>query len=838
MSYKPKFLNNSLVFHPFHGLGTIKSNCGNKTRSVEFKNNSTLLTLKETELKNIPYCENSIFYYDNVLYEVKEVFVERNQVKYKIHAFGKINTTERIIDICDYKITHIDKNLQGKMRKMAFFMQRYNQVVKNLNRKSHLSTDPFSEITISILDATLEKCHLNIRSIENLPMALKKIKSTTLQLANLTKNPFEFIRPDLQIISYKKAAEICELLKLNIPFSIKLEKWSYDLMHSKNTFYYEARDFYTKFSEFCKSHQCNRDIYLEELNTYVIHKVIDGKQYKTTEFLLNVEKQMTDMMMELFYDKKYNIPQVKILELVSQFETIKRFTLSEEQKTAVVSSITNKFYIINGFPGTGKSTIVECILYVFKELDKAFGVKHRIATNLQTLQQQGADLDFLRFLHTETSDQDIMLNIKDTHEIEGSDEDEDDVDCNTDTDNASQNDSVYMKKCKYPESKNIAILAPTGLAYIGLQNKCMPETFNKVISGTCHRVSFIQFPKIKDILKKLSTDVEIEKELTGIRPEALILDEFSMIDSFILKDILDWCKYFKCRLIILGDENQLPSIGPGCNLKNLIECALFPQSKLTEIKRQEDGVLLNNIKKMTYEKITRDDFTDASMSLIDIDHFIEVNEDMPIEIQRESLQKMINQEKLNFHNTKFISYFQKETYLFNVTQLNILLQSMFNLRGEIIHSPNKYKEKFQFKVGDVIIRTENDYSVGEIRANGEQSIIKSYSAGNDMVILYVMEEKKDYKVNVQTLYDDFMLGYALTIHKAQGSQYDNVVIFIDKNQRIWHKTALYTAISRAKNRCIIISKESDFESIQDSKRSVTDKISLFMKESDNYEFEE
>jgi hypothetical protein len=237
-----------------------------------------------------------------------------------------------------------------------------------------------------------------------------------------------------------------------------------------------------------------------------MHKVIDGKQYKTTEYLLNVEKQMTDMMMEMFYDKKYNISQIKILELVGQFETIKKFTLSEEQKLAVVNSISNKFYIINGFPGTGKSTIVECILFVFKELDKAYGVKHRVQTNLQTLQAQGADLDFLRFLHTETDDQNIMLNTKDACEIVDSDDDED-VDCNTDADNSSQNATVYIKKCKYPESKNIAILAPTGLAYIGLQNKCMPETFNKVISGTCHRVSFIQFPKIKDILKKLSTHV-------------------------------------------------------------------------------------------------------------------------------------------------------------------------------------------------------------------------------------------------------------------------------------------------------------------------------------------
>jgi len=107
-----------------------------------------------------------------------------------------------------------------------------------------------------------------------------------------------------------------------------------------------------------------------------------------------------------------------------------------------------------------------------------------------------------------------------------------------------------------------------------------------------------------------------------------------------------------------------------------------------------------------------------------------------------------------------------------------------------------------------------------------------------MVILENIEEKKEYKIDIQTLYDEFNLAYALTVHKSQGSQYENVIIFIDKNQKIWDKPALYTAISRAKNRCIIIATEKDFSNIQHSMKNITDKISLFMKESDIYEFTE
>jgi len=81
-----------------------------------------------------------------------------------------------------------------------------------------------------------------------------------------------------------------------------------------------------------------------------------------------------------------------------------------------------------------------------------------------------------------------------------------------------------------------------------------------------------------------------------------------------------------------------------------------------------------------------------------------------------------------------------------------------------------------------------------------------------------------------------VLAYCLTVHKSQGSQYDNVIIFIDKNQSIWDKTALYTAISRAKSRCFIVSSCADFIKTQNNNKRVSDKISLLLKESDNWAF--
>ena len=100
---------------------------------------------------------------------------------------------------------------------------------------------------------------------------------------------------------------------------------------------------------------------------------------------------------------------------------------------------------------------------------------------------------------------------------------------------------------------------------------------------------------------------------------------------------------------------------------------------------------------------------------------------------------------------------------------------------------------------------------------------------NDLHISWI---QKDWGME---LYDDFKLAYALTVHKSQGSQYENLVIFIDKDQNIWDKAALYTAISRAKKKCIVITDYKTFKNIQLNERSTKEKISLFMRDSNIYD---
>jgi exodeoxyribonuclease V alpha subunit len=279
---------------------------------------------------------------------------------------------------------------------------------------------------------------------------------------------------------------------------------------------------------------------------------------------------------------------------------------------------------------------------------------------------------------------------------------------------------------------------------------------------------------------------------------------------------------------LLGDINQLPSIGPGKILNQLIKSEIFTVTKLTKIKRQESGALVNNILKMTKEIVTKNDFNDNTMVLLDVNNFI-----IDGEISRAKIIDFVYVYNLDKENTKFITSFNKEKFIFNTKKLNNILQDIFNSLKEdyeccIIPSNNKYENSYKFRVNDKIIRTENDYSSKKMRANGEEAKIVEFD-GNKVTIQYSGPSDKEEEIGIDELYENFILNYCVTIHKSQGSQYFNVVFLIEPNCTIIEKKAIYTAISRSKNRCLIISNESDFIKLQNNNKMLDKKVSLYME---------
>jgi ATP-dependent exoDNAse (exonuclease V) alpha subunit len=520
--------------------------------------------------------------------------------------------------------------------------------------------------------------------------------------------------------------------------------------------------------------------------------------------------------MDLFHEKEYNISEEKINEKINFYEErmrtiegIPEFSLEKEQRQSVINSVQNKFSTITGPPGSGKTEIIKCINFVLFKLYEE---------------------------ENQTEDDEEEFEMESTTSEDLSEQASENFDC-YDSDDESVIQIHNEETNKFVNPKKLGLIAPTGLAYVNMQRSQKAEHYNINLCGTCHRTLYHTIPNIKKCRKECKCE---EKCKYNFDIKMIEIDETSMIDSFVFYDILKACKYFNSRLIMIGDVDQLPSIGPGKILHQIIKSQAFSVTKLTKIKRQNAGALVNNILKMSKEVITPKDFTDETMVLLDVKDFILPNGT----INEARILELISEYGLNKRNSKFISCFKKDTFVFNTKKINNILQDKFNPLSEdweldIIPSNNKYENSFAFRRDDRIVRTENDNSNEKMRANGEEAEILDFD-GRRVTIQYSGAGDKPEQVGIDELYENFILNYSVTIHKAQGSQYQNVIFFIDPNQTITEKKSIYTAISRARERCIIIANKNDFVKLQSNNKKIDSfsyKVSVNSEDDKKKDFE-
>jgi len=327
----------------------------------------------------------------------------------------------------------------------------------------------------------------------------------------------------------------------------------------------------------------------------------------------------------------------------------------------------------------------------------------------------------------------------------------------------------------------------------------------------------------------------------------MLIDEASMINSSLFARFL--AKVNKnAILIIVGDDAQLPPIGAGNVLSDALTLNIAPIVKLTKIYRQSEEqaitLIANEIRVGNvpeYRKVYEDfEFIDLSIpnyyalkNQLSSDALQELREENSNEIVAEILHKVvqnIDKARLRLKNKEikeYLNYFQVITPMKGGTlgsnNLNKVLQEYFN------PNPKKCVKKggTAFRLMDKVVHTKNEnmtswsgdgFKLGEDSAqrrifNGMSGLLFKIEEDDEQVFVFYPNEDVVVLYEYEELKSHLMLSYALTIHKVQGMEYDIVVIPMSFTHFIMHNTKLiYTAITRAKHKCILIGEGAAFES--------------------------
>ena len=271
------------------------------------------------------------------------------------------------------------------------------------------------------------------------------------------------------------------------------------------------------------------------------------------------------------------------------------------------------------------------------------------------------------------------------------------------------------------------------------------------------------------------------------------------------------------RVILVGDVNQLPSVGPGSVLKDIISSGCFPVVKLTKIFRQagESDIIVNAHKINRGEPVVLDNKS--------MDFFFLKRDDTNMIIS--NIITLI-QKKL----PKFVSASEADIQvltpmrkgLLGVERINKILQEYLNPP-----KPGKQEKEYGdhlFREGDKVMQIKNNYQLEwEITTrygmtidkgigvfNGDMGIIKKINTYEETVTVEY-DEKKQVKYPYNLL-DELELAYAITIHKAQGSEYPAVIIpLLQGPRQLYYRNLLYTAVTRARKCVTVIGSESVFQ---------------------------
>ena len=423
-----------------------------------------------------------------------------------------------------------------------------------------------------------------------------------------------------------------------------------------------------------------------------------------------------------------NEEEFDVNEEIANFEQRNHITFHEEQKKAIIGAINNGVFVITGGPGTGKTTIIKCILEIL------------------------------------TSQQ-----------------------------------------------KTVSLVAPTGRAAKRMSDSTGHE------AKTIHRLLEVNVIQSNE-------SYFVHNESNPLKTNAVIVDEVSMVDAALMSSLLKAMPR-DCKLILVGDKDQLPSVGAGNVLADILQSGVISYCMLTKIFRQnEKSLIITNAHLINEGKMPLIDNTSMDF-FFDSKNDPEVIKDTILDLVTSRLPKFLGVDPQSIQVLAPL-----KAGVCGIENLNKVLQERINPP-----SPNKRQVEFGhtiFREGDKIMQMSNNYDLewkkhgrfadetGKGVFNGDIGFISTIDPNTSEVIV----EFEDGRICLYTRPDliDLSLSYAITIHKSQGSEFDTIVIpAIAGPSIILTRNLIYTAVTRAKKMVVIVGEKQYLKRMVSNKYTAT-----------------